>query len=76
MLDISKIRAISLDLDDTLWPIWPIIGRAEKALPAWLTLEAPGAAAVFGDPQARLQVRQHVALTQPHISHDLSLIHI
>jgi putative hydrolase of the HAD superfamily len=72
MLDISKIRAISLDLDDTLWPIWPIIGRAEKALAAWLTLEAPGAAAVFCDPQARLKVRQHVELTQPHISHDMS----
>ena len=72
MLDISKIRAISLDLDDTLWPIWPLIGRAEKALAAWLTLEAPGAAAVFGDPKARLQVRQHVEITQPHISHDMS----
>jgi putative hydrolase of the HAD superfamily len=74
MLDISKIRAISLDLDDTLWPIWPIIGRAEKALATWLALEAPGAAAVLGDPQARLKVRQHVELNQPHISHDMSAL--
>jgi hypothetical protein len=29
MVDISKIRAITLDLDDTLWPIWPVIARAE-----------------------------------------------
>ena len=25
MLDITKVKAISLDLDDTLWPIWPTI---------------------------------------------------
>ena len=27
-LDLSRIRAITLDLDDTLWPIWPTIARA------------------------------------------------
>jgi hypothetical protein len=26
-LDVSRIRAITLDLDDTLWPIWPTIAR-------------------------------------------------
>jgi len=26
------IRAITLDLDDTLWPIWPTIERAERVL--------------------------------------------
>lgn len=74
MLDISKIRAITLDLDDTLWPIWPTIERAEKALSAWLGLQAPGAAAVFSDPHARLAVREHVVRTQPEIGHDLSAL--
>jgi len=32
----SPIRAITLDLDDTLWPIWPVIERAEQALHEWL----------------------------------------
>ena len=27
-LDVKRIAAISLDLDDTLWPIWPTIERA------------------------------------------------
>ena len=36
MLDPGKIKAISIDLDDTLWPIWPVIERAEKALHDWL----------------------------------------
>ena len=36
MLNISKIKAISLDLDDTLWPIGPVIVRAEAVLADWL----------------------------------------
>ncbi|HNI85823.1 MAG TPA: type VI secretion system ImpA family N-terminal domain-containing protein, partial [Ottowia sp.] len=35
-LDLRRIRAITLDLDDTLWPVWPTIARAEDALRAWL----------------------------------------
>ena len=31
-LDAGRIKAISLDLDDTLWPIWPTIERAEAAI--------------------------------------------
>ena len=30
------IHAITLDLDDTIWPIAPAIDRAEAALDAWL----------------------------------------
>ena len=36
MLDRLKVKAITLDLDDTLWPIWPTIARAEAALQDWL----------------------------------------
>ena len=74
MLDISRIKAISLDLDDTLWPIWPTIKRAEHALATWLVQRAPGAAAVFADPKARLAVREHVVQTRPEIGHDLSAV--
>ena len=31
-LDTARIRAITIDLDDTLWPVWPTIARAEAAL--------------------------------------------
>ena len=72
MLDISKIRAITLDLDDTLWPIWPAIARAELALSGWLLNQAPGAAAVFADPIARVALRQAVDQNNPHFGHDLS----
>jgi len=50
MLDLTIIKAISLDLDDTLWPIWPAIERAEKALEHWLNRQAPMTAALFANP--------------------------
>ena len=76
MLDISRIKAITLDLDDTLWPIWPTIQRAELALSAWLAQRAPGAAAMFADPQVRLALREHVVQSFPLLSHDLSAIRL
>ena len=76
MLDITRIKAITLDLDDTLWPIGPTILRAEDVLAAWLAQRAPGAAAVFADPNARLAVRTQVVQTRPDIGHDLSAIRL
>ncbi|NBT56831.1 MAG: HAD family hydrolase, partial [Betaproteobacteria bacterium] len=72
MLDISAVRAISLDLDDTLWPVWPTIARAELALQGWLTPRAPGAAALVADSQARAALRQQVMDAHPALHHDLS----
>lgn len=74
MLDITRIKAITLDLDDTLWPIGPTIHRAEQVLATWLTERAPGAAALFADPQARKAVRAHVEQTRPEIAHDLGAL--
>ena len=74
MLDTSRVRAISLDLDDTLWPIWPTIERAEKVLHDWLTERAPMAAALFSNPQALRDIRNHVAEHRPELKHDLSAI--
>jgi HAD superfamily hydrolase (TIGR01549 family) len=72
MLDIARIRAISIDLDDTLWPIWPTIERAEKALHDWLTEHAPMAAALFSSPAALRDIRDHMAASRPELKHDLS----
>ena len=72
MLDISAVRAISLDLDDTLWPVWPTIARAELALQGWLTTRAPGAAALVADSRARAALRQQVMDAHPALHHDLS----
>jgi FMN hydrolase / 5-amino-6-(5-phospho-D-ribitylamino)uracil phosphatase len=74
MLDVARIRAISLDLDDTLWPIWPTIERAEKALHDWLAENAPMAAALFSSPGALREIRDHMAASKPELKHDLSAL--
>ena len=78
MLNLQNIRAISFDLDDTLWPIWPVIERAEKALVDWLSMHAPMTAALFSSPSALREIREYmhnvVIKNKPEIAHDLSAI--
>ena len=74
MLDAGKISAISLDLDDTLWPIWPTIERAEKALHDWLTLHAPMTAALFSSPSALREIREEMGRARPDLKHDMSTL--
>jgi HAD superfamily hydrolase (TIGR01549 family) len=74
MLDLTPIRAISLDLDDTLWPVWPIIARAEEALQTWLVQHAPAAAELGQDRERLRQIRQQVQADWPHRSHDLAAL--
>ena len=74
MLDLARIQAVTLDLDDTLWPIWPTIARAETALQDWLAARAPLAAGVFSDPARRLALRHRVMAEQPDLLHDLSAL--
>ena len=74
MLDPSQIRAVTLDLDDTLWPIWPTIHRAEEALLLWLKEHAPQTAQLFSSPQALRTIREHVGQERPEWKHDLSAL--
>ena len=74
MLDLKIIQAISLDLDDTLWPVWPVIERAEKALETWLGTHAPMAAALFANSSARADIRASVLRSRPDLKHDLSAV--
>jgi putative hydrolase of the HAD superfamily len=76
MLDLARIRAITLDLDDTLWPIWPTIERAEKALAHWLSEHAPMTLALFANPHARHDLRQQVIQKHPELVHNLSAIRL
>lgn len=72
MLNRGKIRAITLDLDDTLWPIWPVIERAEKALLDWLMVHAPATAAMCATPAALREIRAHMVAHRPDLQHDMS----
>lgn len=74
MLDITRIKGISLDLDDTLWPIWPTIEKAEKVLHNWLVDYAPMAAALFSSPSALREIRNYMAANRPDLKNDLSAV--
>ena len=76
MLDITKIKAVTIDLDDTLWPIWPVIERAEGTLAAWLRQHAPATAQWFSDARARLTLREQVVASRPDIGHDMSALRL
>ncbi|MBS0194999.1 MAG: HAD family hydrolase [Proteobacteria bacterium] len=64
-------RAITLDLDDTLWPIAPAIDRAEAALETWLREHAPRAALRW-PLEARRALRDRVQAEHPELAHDFS----
>jgi FMN hydrolase / 5-amino-6-(5-phospho-D-ribitylamino)uracil phosphatase len=74
MLDLTRIQAITLDLDDTLWPIWPCIERAEKLLHEWLGAHAPRTAALLTDAEALREIRLHMNERRPDLKHDLSAL--
>ena len=65
------VRAITLDLDDTIWPIAPAIGRAEAALEAWLRTHAPRSHARWPLP-ARRALRDAVEAEFPQLAHDFT----
>jgi len=64
-----QIAAITLDLDDTLWPIEPVMRRAEWRLDDWLKTHCPRAAAAYPIPAMR-ELRDRVARENPHLAHD------
>jgi FMN hydrolase / 5-amino-6-(5-phospho-D-ribitylamino)uracil phosphatase len=76
MLDLTHIKAITFDLDDTLWPVWPAIERAEQALVDWLGQHAPMTAALFANPAARHEVREQVTRLRPDLKYQLSTLRL
>lgn len=74
MLQTDRIKVIALDLDDTLWPIWPTIRRAEQALHDWLQQHAPRTAAMFADVHALRAIRMEVEAARPEWRTDLSAL--
>ena len=66
-----RIRAITFDLDDTLWPIAPAMLRAEQRLDAWLQAHCPRTAQAYPVAEMRA-LRDRTAIDNPHIAHDFS----
>ena len=67
----APLRAVSLDLDNTLWDTPPVLLRAEAALALWLAQHAPGIAARVSIAEFRQQ-RAALARAEPARAHDMS----
>lgn len=67
--------AITLDLDDTLWPVGPTLIYAERSLADWLRVHAPRTAATT-DAQTRAALRRQIAAEYPARLHDMSFLRL
>lgn len=67
----TTVAAITLDLDDTLWPILPVMERCEQVLEAFLLEHAPAVARRFPKGAMRA-LRDSVAAERPELAHDYS----
>ncbi len=67
------VRAITLDLDDTLWPFAPIGARIDQVLHAWMQEHSPVTAARF-DVAGMRKLRERSFADNPQLHHDLSAL--
>lgn len=73
---LSKVSAISFDLDDTLWPFGPSVARAEASLHAWLIAHAPDTASVLPTSQTLARLRDEYERTRPDLVGDYRALRI
>ncbi len=69
----NDIHTITLDLDDTLWAIHPVIKRAEERLYAWTNENYPRIAELF-NPEDIRELRSQVMAEYEDRSHDLTFL--
>ncbi|MFZ6820433.1 HAD family hydrolase [Undibacterium sp. Ji22W] len=65
-----KIKALIFDLDDTLWPVVPVIHSAESTLHDWIATQVPSVASAYSI-EALRERRQALVATEPRFSYDL-----
>lgn len=65
------IKAITFDLDDTLWDVRPALIKAEQAQNDWLNAHYPTALAGLDEPALRERKRQLIK-QQPALIHNIS----
>lgn len=73
-MQLNRIRAISFDLDDTLWPFMPCVIRAEAALTEWLKTNAPRTVSLLESPTALRDYRARVDAEHPELHLDFSAL--
>ena len=66
-------KILSFDLDDTLWPVAPVIAAAEQELLLWMRRSYPEAVRQH-DIESMRSLRAKVALQFPEQSHDFTFL--
>ena len=66
-----RILAVSLDLDDTLWPVEPAIIAAERELDEWLKQHHTAVAQAWPVAAMR-ELRDQVSAEHPQLAHDFT----
>ncbi|HCH24928.1 MAG TPA: haloacid dehalogenase [Oceanospirillaceae bacterium] len=69
------IKALTFDLDDTLWAVSPVIHAANKVLMDWLSQHAPAFAERYTIKDFN-HLRDEVLLHQPLLAHDMSRLRL
>jgi putative hydrolase of the HAD superfamily len=67
------VLAITLDLDDTLWPFAPIGARIDQVLYEWMLQHSPATAAMYPVVAMR-ELRERSFRDNPHLHYDLSAL--
>ena len=63
------IQAITFDLDDTLWDVWPVVERAERLVHDWLAVRYPRIPERFTPLELR-ELAGEISAIRPDIAHD------
>lgn len=71
----ARVRLLTIDLDDTLWPCFPTIKRAERALYDWLSEQVPGLADAYSLEDLR-DLRRQTVRDLPQIAHDVTALRL
>lgn len=67
------VRAITIDLDDTVWPFGPVGARIEHVLHDWMRAHSPCTAEAF--PVAAMRaLREQVMGEHPALAHDMGAL--
>lgn len=71
--ELSAVRAICFDLDNTFWDVMPVIARAEQAMYDFLALKYPRVTAAMTVEMLR-KAREETARAYPQMAHDFTFL--
>lgn len=71
----AAIKAITFDLDDTLWDVRPVLHRAEQAVDDWLSFNAPELVKHYDIAKLRA-LKLNIYQQRPELAHQISELRI